>query len=129
MKQIKNKRMKNYAYPVGDFLSGFSEDSKNPCGYELECQRMVIRGVQYLDDNQKIFDIVDTGGVKLGDKILKPLIDYMCLHEDDPHNSRGQSGAMVEHSVRIAFLAKKMGWETYIQKITKSNIGHNIPQE
>ena len=43
---------KKYVYPIGDFISGFSTDENNPCDYELECQRMVIRGVEYLDKNQ-----------------------------------------------------------------------------
>ena len=52
------KTESKYKYPVGDFLSGFSEDQSNPCDYELECQRMVIRGVEYLDDNQDYVDFI-----------------------------------------------------------------------
>jgi hypothetical protein len=129
MTQTKNKPMKNYAYPVGDFLSGFSDDLKNPCDYELECQRMVIRGVEYLDEHPEIAELVDKGGVRVMDAVLKPMIDYMCLHEDDLEQSGGQTGAMVGHTTKIAFVAQKMGWENYIEKITESNIGHNIPQE
>jgi hypothetical protein len=119
----------NYAYPVGDFLSGFSDDLKNPCDYELECQRMVIRGVQYLDDNQDYVDFILNQKVGVWDSRVKPMINYMCLNEDEPEKSGGQTGAMVEHCVRIAFIAQSMGWENYIEKITESNIGHNIPQE
>lgn len=118
--EIKPKFKKNYAYPVGDFLSGFSEDVNNPCDYELECQRMVIRGVQYLDDNQKVVDLITNMKVKVSDERLKPLIEFMCLHEDNPEKSMGKTGAMVDHCVRVAFVAQKMGWETYIQKITAS---------
>jgi len=108
----------NYAYPVGDFLSGFSDDPKNPCDYELECQRMVIRGVQYLDQHQELCDLVDKGGVKWNDEVIKPLIDFMCLNEDNPEEHNGQTGAMVAHCVRVVFPAKKMGWENYINKIS-----------
>jgi hypothetical protein len=108
-----------YKYPVGDFLSGFSEDQLNPCDYELECQRMVTRGVEYLDNNQPLCDKVSLGGVKVNDPIVKPLIDYMCLHEDNPEETGGQTGAMVDHCVRIAFVAKKLGWDSYIEKILK----------
>jgi hypothetical protein len=121
--------MKNYAYPVGDFLSGFSDDLKNPCDYELECQRMVIRGVQYLDDNEELFALITMFKLRVNDDRLKPMIEYMCLHEDKPEESQGQTGAMVTHTTKVAYHAKKMGWENYIEMITESNIGHNIPQE
>ena len=110
-----------YKYPVGDFLSGFSDDENNPCDYELECQRMVIRGVQYLDDNQKLVDLVRNLKVGVWDARVKPMINYICLHEDEPEKSGGQTGAMVEHCVKIAFIAQKMGWEEYIQAITKQD--------
>jgi hypothetical protein len=111
------KTESKYKYPVGDFLSGFSESQSNPCDYELECQRMVTRGVEYLDDHQELCDRVSAGGVKVNDAIIRPLIDYMCLHEDDPEETGGQTGAMVDHCVRIAFVAKKMGWENYLAKL------------
>jgi hypothetical protein len=113
--------MKNYAYPVGDFLSGFSEDIKNPCDYELECQRMVIRGVQYLDDNQELFDLITKEKLGVFDDRLKPMIEYMCLHEDNPEESQGQTGAMVSHTTKVAYHAKKMGWDEYIKAITKQD--------
>jgi hypothetical protein len=112
---------KNYAYPVGDFLSGFSEDQNNPCEYELECQRMVIRGVQYLDDNQSFVDLIRDEKVGVWDERIKPLIEFMCLNEDNPEESMGQTGAMVDHCVKIAFIAQKMGWEEYIEAIIIHN--------
>lgn len=115
--EIKPKFKKNYAYPVGDFLSGFSDDENNPCDYELECQRMVIRGVQYLDDNQKLVDLVRTIKVKVGDERIRPMIQFMCLHEENPEESMGQTGMQVDHCVRVAFVAQKMGWEEYIEAI------------
>ena len=118
MEQVEKQQ---YAYPVGDFLSGFSEDENNPCEYELECQRMVIRGVEYLDNNQELVDRI--ANEKLGpfDEPLKPMVDYMCLHEDSEQESFGQTGAMVDHTVRVAYIARKMGWDVYIQKITEKN--------
>lgn len=104
-----------YTYPVGDFLSGFSDDGNNPCDYELECQRMVIRGVEYLDDNQDIFDLINAGGKNVQDPELKPLIDFMIEGDD------GQTGAMVSHTVKVAFHAKKLGWDEYIRKITSKS--------
>jgi hypothetical protein len=109
-----------YKYPVGDFLSGFSEDENNPCDYELECQRMVIRGVEYLDENPKIFDLISLGGITIGSPEIKPMINHMCSHEENPEETDGQTGAMVEHTVKVAYAAKKMGWKTYIQKITEN---------
>ena len=106
---------KDYAYPVGDFLSGFSEDQNNPCEYELECQRMVIRGVQYLDEHKELVDLVRVLKVKVRDERIKPMIEFMCLHEDNPEESMGQTGMQVEHSVIVAFVAQRMGWENYIQ--------------
>lgn len=110
-----------YKYPVGDFLSGFSDDQSNPCDYELECQRMVSRGVEYLDENPNIAELVDAGGIKVTDDVLKPMIEYMCLHEDDPEESSGHTGAMVNTSVRCAFFAKKKGWDYYIDLITSKS--------
>ena len=112
-------RQKKYKYPKGDFLSGFSE-SEEPCDYELECQRMVIRGVEYLDKHPDLFKIINLGGVSVGSEIIRPMIDFMCLHEDNEDESGGQTGAMVSHTVKIAFYAKKIGWDKYIEKITKN---------
>lgn len=111
---------KNYAYPVGDFLSGFSEEENNPCEYELECQRMVIRGVHYLDEHKELVDLVRNEKIGVWDEPIKPLIEYMCLNEAKPEESMGQTGAMVSHCVKIAFVAQRMGWEEYIEAITKT---------
>lgn len=108
----------NYEYPVGDFLSGFSEDEKNPCEYEIECQRMVIRGVEYLDENQSLFDLIALHKAKIGDKEVEPMIKFMCKNPDSEEESFGQTGAMVEHTVKHAYYAKKLGWDNYIQQIT-----------
>jgi hypothetical protein len=108
-----------YKYPVGDFLSGFSEDENNPCDYELECQRMVIRGVKYFDNHPELFDLITATNVKTSDNVMKPMVKYMCSNEENPEEPQGQTGAMVTHTVKVAYHAKKMGWETYIQKITE----------
>lgn len=110
-----NKETTNYKYPVGDFLSGFSEDQNNPCDYELECQRMVIRGVQYLDENPLLFDYLLKEQTNAFNSRLKGMIDFMTEGEG------GQTGAMVSHSVNHAYYAKKMGWDEYIKNITKKN--------
>jgi hypothetical protein len=104
-----------YKYPVGDFLSGFSDDETNPCDYELECQRMVVKGVEYFDDNQEMFDIINGGGKNVFDPELEPLVNHMIAGGD------GQTGAMVGHTVKHAFYAKKLGWDNYISKITKKD--------
>lgn len=109
-----------YKFPVGDFLSGFSDDESDPCDYELECQRMVSRGVEYLDKNPNIAELVDAGGVKVTDDVLKPMIEYMCLDEDNPE-AGGQTGAMVDTTVRCAFFAKKKGWDYYIDLVTSKS--------
>ncbi len=109
----------NYEYPVGDFLSGFSEDENNPCDYELECQRMVKRGVEYLDEHPELFDEISKGGVGVSDKICEPMINFMCCNPDfSEEESFGQTGAMVHHTVKHAYNAKKLGWDNYIQQIT-----------
>ena len=111
--------MNEYKYPVGDFLSGFSEDANNPCDYEIECQRMVIRGVTYLDEHPELFKKISEGGVGVFDDIVKPMIDFMCIHEDNSQESFGQTGAMVDHTIRHSYHAKKIGWDEYIKKITE----------
>ena len=108
-----------YKYPVGDFLSGLSDDENNPCDYELECQRMVIRGVQYLDDNLSFVNLIRDEKVGVWDERIQPLIEFMCLNEDNTEESMGQTGAMVDHCVKIAFVAQRMGWEEYIKAITE----------
>ena len=109
-----NKRTK-YVYPVGDFLSGFSEDPQNPCDYELECQRMVIRGVEYLDEFPEIVTLVNKGETRVFDDALKPMIEWMCLNVDNLEESGNQTGAMVSHTIRHAFIAHKHGWDEYIE--------------
>jgi hypothetical protein len=109
-----------YAYPVGDFLSGFSKDEQNPCDYELECQRMVIRGVQYLDENQDIFLLIQNDKIDISDERLKPMIDFMCSNEENEKESFGQTGAMVNHTVLHAYHAKRLGWDKYISDLTEN---------
>ena len=103
----------NYKYPKGDFLSGFSESDAEPCDYELECQRMVVRGASFLDANQDIYDFILNDKPDVFHDKLKPLIDYML------HPESGQTGAMVSHCVKHSFFAKKLGWDKYIEDITK----------
>lgn len=116
-----NKKASSYKYPIGDFLSGFSEDENNPCDYELECQRMVVRGVQYLDENPKLFESISNNKIGAFDPNMKPMIDFMCKNEDNLQDDMGQTGAMVSHTVKHAYHAKKMGWDKYIFKITKKD--------
>ena len=115
-----NKTTK-YAYPIGDFLSGFSEDKKNPCDYELECQRMVIRGVEYLDEFPEIVVLVNQGQTRVFDDALKPMISWMCLNVENLDDSSNQTGAMVSHTVRHAFIAHKQGWDEYIKIMTSKD--------
>lgn len=110
-----NKQTTDYKYPVGDFLSGFSEDQNNPCDYELECQRMVIRGVQYLDEHPELFEHLSTKQTNAYDSRLKGMTNFMTEGEI------GQTGAMVSHSVSHAYHAKKMGWDNYIKTITEKD--------
>jgi hypothetical protein len=79
---------------------------------------MVIRGVQYLDEHKELFDLITIFKLVVSDDRLKPMIEYMCLHENNTKESQGQTGAMVAHTTKVAYHAKKMGWETYIEKIT-----------
>ena len=110
-----NKQTTDYKYPVGDFLSGFSEDENNPCIYELECQRMVIRGVQYLDKNPELFEHLSTKQTNAYDSRLEGMTNFMT------EGDIGQTGAMVNHSVRHAYHAKKMGWDNYIKRLTEKS--------
>jgi len=112
------KKNNNYSYPKGDFLSGFSEGDE-PCDYELECQRMVIRGVQYLDENPNLFEQIGRGGMGYTHPDIKPMIQHMCSGHQKQEEDIGQTGAMVSHTVKVAYHAKKLGWDNYIKKITK----------
>ena len=108
----------NYSFPKGDFLSGFSEGDE-PCDYELECQRMVVRGVEYLDDNPYLFELISNGGVTINHPDVQPMIEFMCGGHQKQEEDGGQTGAMVGHTVKVAYHAKKIGWENYIKKITE----------
>lgn len=110
-----NKQTTDYKYPVGDFLSGFSKDENNPCDYELECQRMVIRGVQYLDENPDLVKRIEDEKLNPYDSALKGMTYFMTEGGD------GQTGSMVSHSVRHAYHAKRMGWENYLKEITEKD--------
>ena len=102
----------NYVYPKGDFLSGFSEGGEI-CDYELACQTMVVRGMNYIDEHPEMKEIL-LKAKNVFDDELKPLTDVM-VYGIDP------SGAMVSQSVRHLIYPQKHGWEKYISEITKSN--------
>lgn len=110
---MSNKKENKYKYPIGDFLSGFSEDQNNPCEYEIECQRMTSRGVEYLDEHPELFERVSQGGISVFDEIVKPMIDYMI------EGDYGQTGAMVNQAVKHAYNAKKIGWDAYVKQIVE----------
>ena len=117
---MSNTNDHNYQYPIGDFLSGFSDDEKNPCEYELECQRMVIRGVQFFDKNPELHEWITKNKPHAFHAKLKPIIDYMCQNPDlkEGEEAFGQTGAMVGHTISHAYQAKKMGWDEYIKRLT-----------
>jgi len=50
---------------------------------------------------------------------VRPMIEYMCQGHEDTNEDGGQTGAMVEHTVKVAYSAKKMGWQEYIRVITE----------
>jgi hypothetical protein len=111
---MKNNTPNNYAYPVGDFLTGFSDDPKKPCDYELECQRMTIRGVQYFDENPELHDLITIKNqIEIWHPMVKPLKDHMTS------GGFGQTGAMVIQSAVHAYHAYRLGWDKYIEEITK----------
>jgi len=109
------EQKKEYKFPVGDFLSGFSDDNKKPCDYELECQRIVIRGVQYLDENPNLYELIINTQVNWSDLTVRPMIDYMCFNEEDPESEFSPS--MVVHTIRESIHAKIIGWNEYIKKL------------
>lgn len=110
---MNNNKPKNYTYPIGDFLSGFSDDPQKPCDYELECQRMTIRGVQYFDKNPELHELITMKDqIEIWEPSLKPLKDYMT------NGGSGQSGAMVIQSAVHAYHAYRLGWDKYIAEIT-----------
>lgn len=105
----------NYTYPKGDFLSGFSETDDNPCDYEIACQTLVIRGMDYIDANptmkEKLLSIKSAY-----DTPIKPLTDYMTEFDF------GLTGAMVSHAVQHLIYPVKFGWDKYIEKLQSFNL-------
>jgi hypothetical protein len=116
--------MSKYQYPVGDFLSGFSDDESNPCEYEIECQKMVIRGVEYFDMHPELHELISKGGVGAFDEVVQPLIKHMCTDENGKDN--GATGAMVEHTAKHAYYAYKIGWDEYIKKMTSYELSQQL---
>lgn len=104
-----------YIYPKGDFLSGFSETDDNPCEYEIACQTLVIRGMDYIDANptmkEKLLSVKSAY-----DSPIKPLIEYMADFDN------GLTGAMVSHAVQHLIYPVKFGWGNYIEKLQSFNL-------
>lgn len=100
-----------YFYPKGDFMSGFSEGDEI-CDYELACQTMVVRGMNYIDEHPDMKEILLSTKSCFDPKISQ-LTDCMC-YAIDP------SGAMVGITTTHLYYAQKNGWEKYIEEITKN---------
>lgn len=103
--------MQNYVYPKGDFLSGFSE-TQEPCEYELACQNLVIRGMQYLDANPEKVSALLMAKASFDTNITE-ICDYMTA------DSNSYSGMQVSQAIIHLRQIKKMGWtwEQYIQEL------------
>lgn len=102
--------MEKYVYPKGDFMSGFSEGDEI-CDYELACQTMVVRGMNYIDEHPEMkFILMKTKDCF--DKKISQLIDVMAYGIQP-------SGAMVGITTTHLYFAQKHGWEKYIEEITK----------
>ena len=90
--------MEKYVYPKGDFMSGFSEGDE-VCDYELACQIMVVRGMEYIDEHPEMKEKL-LASKNCYDEQLTPLINCMA-YEIEP------SGAMVGIATTHLFYAKK----------------------
>jgi hypothetical protein len=100
----------NYVYPKGDFMSGFSEGDEI-CDYEIACQTMVIRGMNYIDEHPEMkFILIKTK--EYTDKQIMELMNAMTYGIEP-------SGAMVGVATTHLYYAQKHGWEKYLEKITK----------
>jgi len=102
--------MSKYIYPKGDFMSGFSEGDEI-CDYELACQTMVVRGMNYIDEHPEIKNTLLLSKNAF-DKGLEPLIETMNYGIEP-------SGAMVGMATTHLYYAQKNGWEKYISEIQK----------
>ena len=105
--------MNNYTYPEGDFISGFGG------GYEATCQKMVIAGMEWIDQNptanpkfkeyKNIYGIINEENPE-----AKSLTDHMLSV-----TGGNCTGAMMQATVNHVLYAAKNGWEKYIQEITR----------
>jgi hypothetical protein len=99
-----------YVYPKGDFMSGFSEGDEI-CEYEIACQTMVVRGMNYIYEHPEIKEILmETRDCY--DKKISHLLDAMTYGIEP-------SGAMVGVCTTHLYYAQKHGWEKYLEEITK----------
>lgn len=104
--------MEKYFYPKGDFMSGFSEGDEI-CDYELACQTMVVRGMNYIDEHPEMKVILMKTKYCFS-KEISQLIDVMAYGIQP-------SGAMVGITTTHLYYAQKNGWEKYITEITKAD--------
>ncbi len=99
-----------YVYPKGDFMSGFSEGDEI-CDYELACQTMVVRGMNYIDEHPDMKHILMESKSCYDKKIVE--LTNAMTYGIEP------SGAMMGVTTNHLFYAQKHGWDKYIKQITK----------
>lgn len=110
--------MSKYEYPKNvDYISGFGVNS----GYELTCQKMVIAGMEWLDNNtgdkpefhgyQGVYGIIqeDNEAAKSLSKAVVEAADNDC------------TGAMHQASITHALKAHELGWEEYLRQLAEHN--------
>jgi hypothetical protein len=100
-----------YVFPNGEF---FYTNRR----FELICQKMVIRGMNYLDDNPEMKDLVmnckkDVSGDFTKQKELVKLCDFIKRGLEASNN-------MVKiATINIVRALYSDGWDKYIEKIKK----------
>lgn len=100
-----------YVYPKGDFISGFSIENNYPCSYELCCQKMVITGMIFIDNNPEFIEKLKYCK-SVYDVDIKPLVDEMAKGND-------ATGAMMSATLSHLIYAVKNGWSNYITALLK----------
>lgn len=106
--------MKKYTYPEGiDVISGFGG------GYEDACQKMVIAGMEWLDEHKEANPTFDQFKNIYGLTTNENEdMEAMQKHMNEAIGNEA-SGAMMQACTNHILYANKNGWEKYISEVTK----------
>ena len=109
-------------------ISGFGKGGgQRGREYEKACRRMVLAGIKWLDDHPtadpKFHGYKDVYGICMEDND-----DEKALSEAIVAACSDCSGAMHQAAVSHVLMAKSLGWEKYVEEMSKPREGEEEPE-